>query len=72
MKDKIEFDKIFHERNVHGLLFSLTLNWVSFLGVSFEVKEGGGGKINPCLKLVRIMLQTWNLIHKYTHICSFK
>ena len=43
MKDKIEFDKMFDERNVCGLLFSLTLNWVAFLGVSFEVKEGGGG-----------------------------
>ena len=31
---------------------------------------GGGDKINPCLKLVRIMLETLNLTRKYTHICS--
>ena len=31
---------------------------VGFLGVRFEV---GGSKITPRLKLVRIMLETWNL-----------
>ena len=40
----------------------LTLIWVCFLGVHFEV--GGGGKITPCLKLVRIMLETSNLARK--------
>ena len=29
-------------------------------------------KINPCLKLVRIMLETCSLVRKYTHICSFR
>ena len=38
-------------------LVSLTLIWVGFLGVRFEF-EGGG--ITPCLKLVRIMLETSN------------
>ena len=37
---------------------------------------GGGGwwgvKITPCLKPVGIMLETWNLVHKDTHICSFR
>ena len=33
----------------------LTIIWVDFLGVPFEV---GGGKIVPLSKLVRIMLQT--------------
>ena len=38
---------------------TLTLICVSFLGVRFEVSAGGvGGKITPCLKLVRIMLET--------------
>ena len=31
---------------------------------------GGGGKITPCLKPVRIMLETSNLARKYTPICS--
>ena len=48
----------------------LILNWVGFLGVRFEVGERG--KITPCLKLVGIMLETWNLAGKYTHISSFR
>ena len=48
----------------------LTLIWVGFLGIRFEV---GGGKITclpppRCLKLVRIMLATSNLAGKYTPI----
>ena len=50
-------------------LESLTLTWVGFLGVRFV---GGGGKITPRLKLVKIMLETSNLAHKYTPICSFR
>ena len=34
--------------------------WVGTLGVRFEVGGGGMG-----LKLVRIMLETWNLVRKY-------
>ena len=41
---------------------SLTLIWVGFLGVGFEVS---GGEITLCLKLVRLMLEI-------THICSFR
>ena len=39
---------------------------MGFLGVHFEV--GAGGKITPCLKLVRIMLETetW---YASTHTC---
>ena len=44
-------------------------NLVGFLGVRFEV---GGVKLSPCLKLVRIMLETSNLVRKYTPICSFR
>ena len=37
---------------------------------------GGGGKITylppHCLKLGRIMLETWNLARKYTHMGSFR
>ena len=40
-------------------------------GVHFEVGEGGL-KLPLGLKLVRIMLETWNLAGKYTHICSFR
>ena len=39
--------------------------------VCFEV-GGGGCKITPYLKLVRIMLETSNLACKYTDICSFR
>ena len=47
----------------------LTLIWVDFLGVRFEV----GGTITPLsLKPVRIMLETSNLARKYTPICSFR
>ena len=47
---------------------------MAFLRVGFEV-GGGKGWLNlpsptACLlKLVKIMLETWNLVHKYTHIC---
>ena len=34
--------------------------------------SGGGGGITPCLKLVIIMLETWNLLRKYTQKCSFR
>ena len=44
---------------------------VGFLGGSFS--DGGRrGKINPCLKPVRIKLETWTLVYKYTHICSLR
>ena len=33
----------------------LTLIWVGFLGIHFEV---GGDKISPYLKIVRVMLET--------------
>ena len=50
----------------------LTLVWVGFLEVRFEV---GGIKLPPpppaCLKPVRIMLETSNLARKCTLICSF-
>ena len=44
---------------------------MGFLGVPVEV-AGGGGKITPCLKPVRIILKTSNLAPKYTPICSFR
>ena len=46
----------------------LTLIWVDFLEVCFEVR----GKITPCVKLVRIMLETSNLVRTFKHICSFR
>ena len=50
----------------------LTLIRVGFLGVLLEVGQGGGGKITPCRKLVRIMLETSNLARKYAAIFSFR
>ena len=55
----------------------LTLIWVLFLEVLFGLCEGGGGRVGkitptPCLKLVRIMLETSKVAHKYTPICSFR
>ena len=46
------------------VLFLCALCTVTFTQVAFQESV-------PCLKLVRIMLQTLNLVHKYTHICSF-
>ena len=41
---------------------NLTLIWVGSLGIGIEVcvgrGRGEGDKITPCLKLVRIMLET--------------
>ena len=51
------------------MFFWLTLIWVGFLGARFEV--GRGVKLAR-LKLIRIMLETWNLVHKFTHIFSFR
>ena len=48
----------------------LTLISLDFVRGSFW--GGEEGKITPCLKLVRIMLETWNLLRKYTHIFSFR
>ena len=48
----------------------LTLIWVGFIGVHFEVGEGGVKLL--CLKLVRIMLEASNLARKYTPICNFR
>ena len=53
----------------------LTLIWVGFLGVRFEVAKGADKITLPpplCLKLVRIILETYNLASKYTHIFSFR
>ena len=62
-------------RNPYSTLamFLLTLIRVGFLGLRFAV-EGFGGKIttHPFLKLVRITLETWNLVLKYTSICSVR
>ena len=46
----------------------------TFLEVRFAVRGGGRGSNlhTHCLKLVRIMLETWNSARKYRHICSFK
>ena len=57
--------------NLVLIIWGLTLIWVGFLGVRFEV-GGEGVKLPPCLKLVRIMLETLNLTLKYTRICSFR
>ena len=44
----------------------LTQKWVGLLGVRFQVEEGGVQNYLPCLKLVRIMLETWHIsTHPY-------
>ena len=48
----------------------LTIIWVGFLGLHLGGREGG--KITPCLKLVRIMLEASKLARKYIPICSFR
>ena len=45
-------------------------NLGGFLRVSFWGAQGEGLKVTPCLKLVRIMLETWNLVRKYTYAVS--
>ena len=52
--------------------FKPNLRW--FYGVRFEVEVGAGGAklpcLTPCLKLVRVMLETSFLARNYTQICS--
>ena len=52
--------------------FKPNLRW--FYGVRFEVEVGAGGAklpcLTPCLKLVRVVLETSFLARKYTQICS--
>ena len=50
----------------------LNLIWAGSLGARLRWGGGGGVNYSPCLKLVRIMLGTLNLVCKYTHICSFR
>ena len=45
---------------------------VGFLGVCFGMGVGWDKITSPCLKLVRVMLETWNLVRMYTHKCSFR
>ena len=42
---------------------------MGFLGFYID---GGGVKLSPCLKLVRIMIEAWKLMDRYTHIFSFR
>ena len=52
-------------------IFSLNWNLVTRLIGSFSTRNTLFGYI-PCLKLVRVTLETWNLARKYTFICSLK
>ena len=54
--------------NNKNVFLYLILIWVGFLWVCFEVWEGN----YPCLKLVIILPEIWNLVCKYTNICSFR
>ena len=49
---------LFIDKNTLFKVKFLTLIWVGFLGVRFEVGVVVKGKITPCLKLVRIKLET--------------
>ena len=41
-------------------------------GLNRRFFRGEGVKLPPCLKFVRNMLQTWNFVCKYTHMCNFR
>ena len=57
----------------HFNIRNLTLIWVGILGIRLAVMvRRGESKISPCSKLVKIMLETWNLVCMYTRICSFR
>ena len=67
--------------NVLHVVKKMSFSWVHFnadLGGlfrgSFWGGLGGGGKTTPppCLKLVRVMLETSHLARKYTSLCSFR
>ena len=53
-------------------IFSLNPNLSELFRGSFWGWGGGEVKLPPCLKLVRIMLETSNVARKYTHLCSFR
>ena len=59
--------------SVSKFLFNVDFNpnLSGFFNGSF-CGRGDGGKITPCLKPVRIMLETWNLIRKCIHIWRLK
>ena len=50
-------------------LQALTLIWVGFLGLRFEM---GGGEVELPPPPPRPVLETSNLPHKYTHRCSVR
>ena len=47
--------------------FNINLRWL-FRAFVLRWRD----KINPCLKYVRILLEIWKLVCKYTHVCSFR
>ena len=63
-------DKVLKKTNKSGNLI-VNPNLGGLLRGSF-LGGGKGGKITPCLKLVRIMLESSNLARKYTPVCSFR
>ena len=63
-------DKVLKKTNKSGNLI-VNPNLGGLLRGSF-LGGGKGGKITPCLKLVRIMLESSNLARKYTPIFSFR
>ena len=60
--------EILYLKSVLHKLILLTLIWVDFLGARFEV----GGRSKTRLKLVTIMLETWNFVRNFTHIFNFR
>ena len=52
--------------------FGLLRDQFCVVGGGWGVRGKGGIKLLCCLKLNRIMLETGNLLRKYTHICSFR
>ena len=71
---KFSYKNIFYNVRLHSVATAEDIvDYVNLtLGGLFRSSFCGGGKIAPFLNLVRIMLKTWNLVRKYTYICSFR
>ena len=81
MKHKlINFDWIVNKLIIHNLLINYqnlkkrinTEAAAHDCSVAVLKKSEAAVSGSPCLKLVRIMLETWNLVRKYTRIFGFR
>ena len=78
------FSSVFHKRLIKLIINTYQFIAITASNMFFILLPKGlfwilnFGKINPlpppspCLKLVRIMLETWNFVRKYTNILTFR